>query len=101
VMIESLATGTPLIAFRRGSVPEIVKPGETGFIVENVDEACKAVASLSSIDRRNCRKDFDNRFTPERMAKDYLKIYQQICHGKRHRRVRPKVLTAETARGLI
>lgn len=101
VMIESLATGTPVIAFRRGSVAEIVKPGKTGFIVENVDEACKAVEAISTIDRLDCRQDFENRFSPERMAKDYLKIYQQICNEKRHRRIRPNVLSAETARGLI
>lgn len=99
VMIESLATGTPIIAFRRGSVPEIVKPGKTGFVVENVEEACNAVASLSSISRKDCRKDFETRFSPERMAKDYLKIYQHILKTARHRRVRPQVISAETMRG--
>jgi len=93
VMIESLACGTPVIAFRRGSVPEIIKPGKTGFIVEDVAGACEAVAAISAIDRRDCRHDFESRFTPDRMAKDYLKVYQKICKRAPNSRMRPQIVS--------
>jgi glycosyltransferase involved in cell wall biosynthesis len=76
VMIEALATGTPVIAWRRGSVPEVVQHGMTGFIVSNTDEGVAAVAQLNHLDRKACRKDFETRFTSERMAKDYLRLYE-------------------------
>jgi glycosyltransferase involved in cell wall biosynthesis len=93
VLIESLACGTPIVAFRRGSVPEIIKPGVTGFIVENVEEACQAIESVDKIDRRDCRRDFETRFSLDRMAKDYLKIYQSICKHAPVHKIRPKVLS--------
>lgn len=86
VMIEALATGTPVIAFRNGSVPEIIKPGFTGFIVDNLAEACGAVESLHMISRKNCLHEFQSRFTQERMAENYVAIYERICG--QHRRVR-------------
>jgi glycosyltransferase involved in cell wall biosynthesis len=79
VMIESIACGTPVIGFRNGSVPEILREGKSGFIVENVEQACRAVEKLPSIDRELCRLDFLRRFTSERMAEDYLAIYAQVC----------------------
>jgi glycosyltransferase involved in cell wall biosynthesis len=75
-MIEALATGTPVIAWRRGSVPEVVQHGVTGFVVSNPDEGAEAVAQLNHLDRKVCRKDFVARFTSERMAKDYLRLYE-------------------------
>lgn len=93
VMIESIACGTPIIAFRKGSVPEIIKPGQTGFIVEDVAQACKAVAALDTLDRHDCRKDFDVRFSLDRMAKEYLKIYRQICKRASKTRVRPQIVS--------
>ena len=78
VLIESLACGLPLVAYPLGSVPEIIDDGVTGFLVSDVDEAAKAVTRLSSIDRRKCRDTFEQRFTAERMAQDYLNLYQSI-----------------------
>jgi glycosyltransferase involved in cell wall biosynthesis len=82
VMIEALATGTPVIAWRRGSVPEVIQDGVTGFIVEDLDEAVEAVRSLDRIDRNACRKDFELRFTAARMAQDYLDIYQKMIQSR-------------------
>jgi glycosyltransferase involved in cell wall biosynthesis len=72
VMIESLACGTPIIAFESGSVPEIVENGLSGFLVSDVDEAASAVGRLFEISRRKCREVFEQRFTASRMASDYL-----------------------------
>lgn len=83
-MIESMACGTPVIAFNRGSIPEIVRDGETGFIVEGVDGAANAVADISEIDRRSCRADVEARFSSERMARDYIRVYRQILGGVKH-----------------
>jgi glycosyltransferase involved in cell wall biosynthesis len=78
VMIEAMACGTPVVAFRAGSVPEVVDDGLTGYVVNNVDEAVSAVARLDALDRRKVRAVFDKRFTVERMARDYLAIYRAL-----------------------
>jgi glycosyltransferase involved in cell wall biosynthesis len=78
VMIESLACGTPIIAFESGSVPEIVESGLSGFLVSDVDEAASAVGRLSEISRRKCREVFEQRFTASRMASDYLEIFHRL-----------------------
>jgi glycosyltransferase involved in cell wall biosynthesis len=78
VMIESLACGTPIIAFESGSVPEIVENGLSGFLVSDVDEAASAVGRLSEISRRKCREVFEQRFTASRMASDYLEIFHRL-----------------------
>ena len=83
VMIEAMACGTPIIAFRRGSVPEIVEEGETGFIVDDVDDAVEAVMKVAGLDRRRCRREFEERFTAERMAHDYVKVYQKLVYSRR------------------
>lgn len=77
VMIEALACGTPVIAFPCGSVPEILRHTKTGFIVHDVEEAVDAVHRIGSIDRMACRREFEERFTDERMALDYVQIYEQ------------------------
>jgi glycosyltransferase involved in cell wall biosynthesis len=79
VQIESLACGTPVIAFRGGSVPEIVDAGATGFIVESIDEAVRAVAAIDRIDRRACRQVFERRFSVARMARDYVRLYKRVA----------------------
>ncbi|HYE61241.1 MAG TPA: glycosyltransferase family 4 protein [Phycisphaerales bacterium] len=79
VMIEAMACGTPVIAYPRGSVPEIIDHGVTGFIVESVDEAVEAIGRLSSFDRRRCRERFEERFTARRMARDYLEVYRRLA----------------------
>jgi len=76
VLIEAMACGTPVIAFRRGSVPEVLDPGETGFICASVEEAVAAVGRLPEISRRGCRRVFDRRFTAARMARDYVSLYR-------------------------
>jgi glycosyltransferase involved in cell wall biosynthesis len=81
VMIESMACGTPTIAFPRGSVPEIIEEGVSGLIVNSIDEAVRAVQRVAGIDRRACRLRFEARFTAQRMAEDYLALYQQRARG--------------------
>jgi glycosyltransferase involved in cell wall biosynthesis len=78
VMIEAMACGTPVIAFRSGSVPEVVEDGVSGFVVETVDQAAGVVAMAASLDRANVRTAFENRFTIERVAHDYLQMYHQL-----------------------
>ena len=77
-LVESLACGTPVVAFGRGSIPEIIKHGETGYIVEDVDHAVEAVAAVPSLDRFACREDVEQRFSRARMASDYVRVYQEI-----------------------
>ncbi|HEX6011595.1 MAG TPA: glycosyltransferase family 4 protein [Geminicoccaceae bacterium] len=77
-MIEAMACGTPVIALRRGSVPEVLEHGLTGFIVDSVEEAVEAVRWVSSLDRHAIRRRFEERFTAERMARDYLALYQRL-----------------------
>ncbi len=78
VLIESLACGTPVLAYRRGSIPEIVTDGVTGFVCDGLDDMTAAVEKISGIDRRRCRQDFEKRFTAERMAQDYIRLYQRV-----------------------
>ena len=78
VMIEAIACGTPVIAYRRGSVPEVLEDGRTGFIVEDLAGAVAAVAKLDRLDRGTVRAGFERRFTAERMAKDYLAAYGSL-----------------------
>lgn len=75
VMIEAMACGTPVIAYGRGSVPEIIDDGASGFIVANEDQAVAAVEKAAALDRRAIRAIFDARFTAQRMARDYCTIY--------------------------
>jgi glycosyltransferase involved in cell wall biosynthesis len=83
VMIEALACGTPVVAFRGGSVDEIIDHGTTGFIVDELDEAVAAACRVETIDRRACRASFERRFTVERMASQYLDLYQLVCDANR------------------
>jgi len=78
VVIEALACGTPVIAYRRGSVPELLDDGETGFLVENKEQAIAAVKRLPAISRRRCREVFEQRFSARRMADDYLAVYASL-----------------------
>jgi glycosyltransferase involved in cell wall biosynthesis len=87
VQIEALACGTPVIAFRGGSVPEIVEEGVTGFIVDTIDDAVRAVERLGEIDRRTCRNVFERRFSVSRMARDYVRMYELAGHKTARNRV--------------
>ena len=83
VMIEAMACGTPVIAFNRGSVPEVIEDGVTGFIVEDEASAIAAVANLGMLDRRLIRQRFEERFTARRMAEDYLDVYRRLGRERR------------------
>ena len=79
IMIESLACGTPVIAWPEGSVPEVIEPGVSGFLCEDVDGAVNAVHDVAKLDRQRCRDAFEARFTAERMANDYAAVYRRLC----------------------
>jgi glycosyltransferase involved in cell wall biosynthesis len=91
VMIEAMACGTPVVAWRAGSVPEVITHGVSGLIVEDMDEAVRATIQAIDMDRRACRGEFERRFTVERMAADYLEIYQRIASGVRESPAGPAV----------
>src|SRR5438105_1841677 len=78
VMIEAMACGTPVVAYARGSVPEIIEHGKTGFLVSNIDEAAAAVARIETLDRRRCRAVFEDRFSASRMCSNYVAVYRKI-----------------------
>ena len=78
VMIESLACGTPVVAFRGGSVGEIIEHGVTGFVVDDLDQAITATKQVDALERRACRQAFDERFSATRMTDDYLRVYTQL-----------------------
>ena len=79
VLIESLACGTPVFAYRRGSIPEIVDNGVTGFICENLEEMVTAIDRLPLIQRQRCRDSYETRFTVQRMVNDYLALYERLA----------------------
>ena len=76
-----MACGTPVIAYRRGSMAEVVDIGQTGFLVENALEAAAAVAQIAGLDRANCRAVAARRFSAERMVLDYVAVYEQVLRG--------------------
>ena len=78
VMIEAMACGAPVIAFNRGSAPEVIVDGETGFIVNNTDEMVKAVGRVGEIDRQACRSHVERNFNAPRMVDDYVAIYERV-----------------------
>src|SRR5207249_165352 len=82
-MIEAMACGTPVVAWRCGSVPEVIDEGVTGVIVESLDEAVAAVEQIQTWSRRRCRERFEERFSAARMAKDYTAIYEGLVRAKR------------------
>jgi len=82
VMIEAFACGTPVIAYRCGSVPEVLQHGVTGFIVDNQRDAISAAQQIDRIDRRRCRDVFERRFTATTMASRYVQIYQALIDAR-------------------
>jgi glycosyltransferase involved in cell wall biosynthesis len=93
VMIEALACGTPVVAWRHGSVPEVMEDGVTGFVVDSLEQAVAAVGRVGELSRRRCREAFEQRFSAPRMARDYLRIYRKLLGdrpaARRRKRVRP------------
>ena len=96
-MIESMACGTPVIAFNRGSVPEVIDDGLTGFIVHDEATAIAAVDRLGELDRTLVRRQFERRFTARRMAEDYLDLYEELCMPQAPQAARRRGLTPRHA----
>jgi len=82
VMIEAMACGTPVIAYPRGSVPEVLEHGVTGWLVEGIEEAVQAVERVPALSRARCRQIFEERFSASRMAHDYLRLYKKLLGGR-------------------
>jgi glycosyltransferase involved in cell wall biosynthesis len=93
VMIEAMACGTPVLAYRAGSVCEVIDEGVTGMIVDNIDQARAAAAQVASLDRHKVRRRFEERFTARRMATDHVRVYRGLVHtsAQRWRRVKSAV----------
>ena len=87
VMIEAMACGTPVIAYRGGAVPEVMEEGHTGFIVEGLEDAVEAVRRVPELSRKRCREVFDQRFTAARMAHDYVQVYERLINSKQQDRL--------------
>ena len=102
VMIEAMACGTPVLAFRQGSVPEVVDNGITGFVVDDVTEAVRCVGPLLALDRRRVRERFEQRFTADRMARSYVRIYQEVVGrgARRHLSIVPRAADVDADRAL-
>ena len=100
VMIEAMATGTPVIAWRKGSVPEVIDEAVSGFVVESVDEAVVAVEGVRALSRRSVRDQFEARFTASKMAQHHLEAYRRVLsspgltHSSPNPRRRAPILAA-------
>jgi glycosyltransferase involved in cell wall biosynthesis len=81
-VVESMACGTPVIAFDRGSMPELIDDGKNGFLVTTVEEAIEAVARIKNIDRANCRRCVEQHFTVDRMVEEYIQVYKTILEKR-------------------
>jgi glycosyltransferase involved in cell wall biosynthesis len=97
VMIEAIACGTPVIAFKAGSVIEVIEEGVSGFVVETLDEAVVAVGRVGSLERAQVRAAFERRFTVERMTSDYARIYQALFASNLPSSEPSQVLSAPTS----
>lgn len=82
-VIEAMACGTPVIAMNRGSMPEIIVDGKTGFLVRDMDDAIEKINRLREIDRSQCRHHVQKNFTVEKMVDSYIKVYEQILHERK------------------
>ena len=86
VMIEAMACGTPVIAFRRGSAPEVIDDGVSGFLVDDVSHAVAATGRIAELDRTRAREAFERRFGIERVAREYVQIYRSLANAEEARR---------------
>lgn len=82
VLIEALACGTPVLAYRRGSIPEVIEDGITGIICEDLNQMMSSFDMVPKLERRRCRDSFEQRFTVERMVRDYVKVYERFIEGR-------------------
>jgi len=105
VMIEAMACGTPVLAFRRGSIPEVIEDGITGKVVDSEEEAAEALREILSYDRRAVRNRFEKRFTAARMTKDYVDVYRKLLNtrtaGLENQIAWPTHLDASRRNGII
>ena len=85
VMIESMACGTPVIAYADGSAAEVIDDGVTGFVVNDIEQAVEAVRRVRDLSRARCRKVFEKRFTARRMASDYINVYTRLADSRMRR----------------
>ncbi|BCA56178.1 putative Glycosyl transferase, group 1 [Nitrospira sp. KM1] len=81
VLIEALACGTPVLAYRRGSIPEVIEDKVTGFVCDGLDDMASAVHRVAELDRQGCRKNFEKRFSARRMAQDYVRVYEELLQA--------------------
>jgi len=88
-VIESMACGTPVVAFNNGSMPELITHGKNGFLVSNVDEAVSAIGRIGDIDRKECLRIVEERFTAEKMVDGYMRVYEQIAEKRKREDHRP------------
>ena len=84
-----MACGTPVIAFSRGSMPEVISNGRTGFLVSSVDEAVSALVRIKELDREECRKWVEKKFSVDRMVEDYIRVYNKILVERKSEDNRP------------
>jgi glycosyltransferase involved in cell wall biosynthesis len=102
VMIEAMACGTPVIAYRCGSVPEVMDDGVTGFVVDSLEQAVRAVGRIPELSRAKCRAVFEDRFSAPRMTRDYLQLYRrrlrEQVRSKTRARLRPSMPRSGAAR---
>jgi glycosyltransferase involved in cell wall biosynthesis len=100
VLIEAMACGTPVLAFRQGSVPEIIDEGVTGAIVDNMKEAVRMLPQVLSLNRGAVRRRFEQRFTVTRMANDYLRLYRSLIKQPAPERPMPSLVPAQIQKGM-
>jgi glycosyltransferase involved in cell wall biosynthesis len=84
-MIEAMACGTPIIAYRQGSIPEVMEEGRTGFIVNELEDAIAVARRIPELSRKRCREMYEQRFTAARMARDYLRVYERLIERHKQR----------------
>ena len=92
VMIEAMAAGTPIIAWRNGSTPEVIEHGRNGFLVESIADAVAAVEASAALPRAAVRAAFERRFTSDRMVRDYLRVYEGLCAKRPARQIRESLI---------
>jgi glycosyltransferase involved in cell wall biosynthesis len=101
VMIEAMACGTPVIAWRKGSVPEVIEPGVTGWIVDTLDQAVQAVDRAFAMDRAGVRRRFEDRFATDAMARQYVSVYERLLRGHDRAGQTVGVITRTAATGSL
>jgi glycosyltransferase involved in cell wall biosynthesis len=100
-VVEAMASGTPVVAFNRGSMPEVVADGRTGFLVGSIDEAVAALARVPELKRTDCRRWVEERFNADRMIDSYLRVYENILAARGRKSAPPKVQQSVAERSAV